>query len=401
MRLSPTLAMNNLMKERQQKGLPVYKFGFGQSPFPVPEIMVEELKRYAHVKDYLHTQGLLALRESIASYYHKQFDIQCSADQIIVGPGSKELLFLSQLALNRDLLLPRPSWVSYEPQAKLLGKQTVWVDCHAENAWKLQAEELKAVLEEQKSRLFTMVFNFPSNPSGASYSKEELESLANVCREYNVVVISDEIYAEFSFESKHTSFAKVYPEGTIVCNGLSKWCGAGGWRLGYLIVPKELEKIKSKILEAGSETYSCAAAPVQFAAIKAFENGKEIRTYTETCKQRLVGARDCILSTLDNSIVKMQRPVGGFYGLLEFNSENEKELTSVEFCQQLLNDTGVAVLHGGSFGFDEKKLVARLAYVDFDGIGALGDISDEELFARMRQGIELMNEWSSRLATSG
>jgi len=262
MNVSPTLAMNNLMKKREIEGLPIFKLGFGQSPFPVPNVMIEELQKNAHIKDYLHTQGLDILREQISHYYKTRFSVKSNADQIVVGPGSKELIFLAQLTLGRSLFLPKPSWVSYDPQAKLLGLRTHWIPTHAEDEWKLTAETAKVFLSNHPNKTFTTIFNYPNNPTGAIYSSEELASLTEVFREYGVLVISDEIYGEFTFENDHVSLGSIYPEGTIVCSGLSKWCGAGGWRLGYMIFPEELNNIKIALIEAGSETYSCASAPV-------------------------------------------------------------------------------------------------------------------------------------------
>ena len=229
MAISPTLAINNLTKERLTKGLPTFKLGFGQSPFPVPEILRKELQDHAHVKDYLHSQGLLELREKISVYYHRRFGIESIARNIIVGPGSKELLFLTQLILNRELILPKPSWVSYAPQANLLNNATHWLNTSEDNNWNLSAEELDSFLASQSgTSKHLIILNYPNNPTGKSYKEEELIRISEVARKYDLVIISDEIYGEFDFKARHISIAKYYPEGTIVCSGLSKWCGAGG-----------------------------------------------------------------------------------------------------------------------------------------------------------------------------
>jgi len=394
MNVSPTLAMNNLMKKRELAGLPIFKLGFGQSPFPVPTIMVEELKAHAHVKDYLHTQGLESLRESISSYYHNRFSVKSEADQIVVGPGSKELLFLSQLTLNRPLFLPKPSWVSYEPQAKLLGLSTYWIDTKADEDWKLTPESVEAFLAMHPKNSFTTIFNYPSNPTGASYTSQELESLTVVFRKYGVVVISDEIYGEFTFNAKHVSLGSVYPEGTIVCSGLSKWCGAGGWRLGYMIFPEELKHIKVGVIEAGSETYSCASAPVQFAAIKAFELGDEIQEYTQRCNTILKKAHQLFVDGLDRNKIKMVNASGGFYGLLEFSHKVFSYESSKSICTALLEQTGVGVLRGSAFGIPESKLCARMAFVDFDGpsLMKMEKITDTD-FPKLVKAIKLLNEF--------
>lgn len=392
MNVSPTLAMNNLMKKREIEGLPIYKLGFGQSPFPVPDIMVEELQKKAHVKDYLHTQGLDILREQISLYYKTRFSVESSADQIVVGPGSKELIFLAQLTLGRSLFLPMPSWVSYEPQAKLLGLQTHWIPTHAEDEWKLTPEALRRFLADHPNESFTTIFNYPNNPTGAIYTSEELKNLTSVFREYGVVVISDEIYGEFTFQNDHVSLASIYTDGTIVCSGLSKWCGAGGWRLGYMIFPKELNMTKIAVIEAGSETYSCASAPVQFAAIKAFQLGPEIIEYTKRCNHILQTAHQLFLEGLNPEKVQMVSAKGGFYGLLQFNPQAFSFQSSDAICTALLEQTGVGVLRGTAFGMPSTELCARMAYVDFDGTALLkvDELSDEH-FPKLNRAIELMN----------
>jgi len=394
MNVSPTLAMNNLMKKRETEGLPIYKLGFGQSPFPVPSIMVEELKNNAHVKDYLHTQGLDILREQISLYYKTRFSVNSDADQIIVGPGSKELIFLAQLTIGKSLFLPRPSWVSYEPQAKLLGLETHWIPTHPQDDWKLTDKGLTDFLSNYPKGTFTTILNYPNNPTGAIYTTEELERLTRIFREHEVIVISDEIYGEFTFDRDHISLGSIYPEGTIVCSGLSKWCGAGGWRLGYMIFPNELNKIKIAVIEAGSETYSCAAAPVQFAAIKAFQLGHQIKEYTNRCKHILQTAHRLFLEGLNPQKIKMVSAKGGFYSLLQFNPEAFSFESSESLCTALLEQTGVGVLRGSAFGMPPTSLCARMAFVDFDGTALLKeeDITKNH-FPKLNQAIELMNNF--------
>jgi len=356
--------------------------------------MVDSLKHHAHRKDYVHTQGIQPLRQAISHYYQQQFAVSSYAEDVVVGPGSKELIFLTQLALKRSLLLPRPSWVSYEPQARLLGLGIHWIDTTSENDWKLNPENLEIFLRAHLKEEFTIILNYPGNPTGAVYTEEELAELVAVFRQYGVVVISDEIYAEFTFDKKHDSIATLYPESTIVCSGLSKWCGAGGWRLGYLIFPQEMNAVKETVIQAGSETYSCAATPIQYAALKAFENGQDIREYTASCKSILKSAHQLVYKTLDNKKIKMRPSKGGFYGLLEFDSTHYIYDTSSSLCHDLLKDTGVAILHGSAFGMPAHQLAARLAYVDFDGATLLQnpDSVDTGLL-KIKEAIYKLNDW--------
>ncbi len=130
---SVTLAINEKSNELIRQGKKIYKFGLGQSPFPVPEVVVEELKKNASKKDYLPVNGLEILRKEIVNYYKRTEDIEFSPDNILIGPGSKELMFILQLAYYGDLLIPSPSWVSYEPQAKIIGRNVIWMDTTKSN----------------------------------------------------------------------------------------------------------------------------------------------------------------------------------------------------------------------------------------------------------------------------
>ena len=367
MNISPTLAINQLTRKRINNGMETFKLGFGQSPFPVPDILIQKLQEFAHVKDYLPTQGLPQLRESIASYHSAKSGHTISPEQVVVGPGSKELIFLTQLSLNRDLVLPSPSWVSYAPQARLLDKPLHWIHTSSGDDWKLNAEKLDAFLNSNKSTSFFTILNNPNNPSGMTYSEKEVKDLSEIARKHDLIIVSDEIYSEFDFNEKHINFSSHYPEGTILCNGLSKWCGAGGWRLGYMIFPEELNDLKIKVIQAGSETYSCASAPVQFAATQAFQGHPEIIHYTKTANAILKYVSNYIQENLDETKIKMKLPQGGFYGFLLFNKEYFGDDNSASLCKRILNETGVALLPGSAFGRKPQELSARIAYVDFNG----------------------------------
>ncbi|MBT8233048.1 MAG: pyridoxal phosphate-dependent aminotransferase [Saprospiraceae bacterium] len=378
-RYSPTLAMNNLIKIRESKNLETYKLGFGQSPFPVPQILVEALKENAHKKDYLNSQGLLELRESISSYVEDKLDTSISPDQIIIGPGSKELIFLSQLILERNLILPAPSWVSYAPQSALLKQKTHYIPTRFEDKFLLSPSDLGEFLNDNKDEKHVLVINYPNNPTGQSYTTDQLKELAVIARAHNLVIISDEIYSEFCFGHEHVSIKKFYPEGTIICNGLSKWCGAGGWRLGYMIYPKEMQKELEDLIYAASESYSCASTPIQYAAQYAFQNDDTIASYTQKCNYILNQAQNIFANRLDQTKMKFHPSAGGFYIFLEFNKDFYKYDSSIKLCNDLLSDTGVALLAGTHFGMSDEYLSARLAYVDFNGEEKLNRLKNSYL----------------------
>ena len=234
---SSTLVINEKSKALISRGKKVYQFGFGQSPFPVPETIVEALKKNAHRKEYLPIQGLPALRENISKYLSKRTGNDYPKENILITPGSKEAMLLIHIAFNGEIIIPAPGWVSYEPQAEIGSNKVHWLETTRTNNWFPTAKELeKKIKSIGKKKNLILILNSPNNPSGAVC--KNLEELANVAKKYKILVLSDEIYTDLTFTNEYDSISKFYPELTFITGGLSKWCGAGGWRLGFLAVPK-------------------------------------------------------------------------------------------------------------------------------------------------------------------
>ena len=373
---SPTLAVNERCQELLAQGRQVFKLGLGQSPFPVPEVVVEALRQNAHQKDYLPVKGLPALKEAVAEYHRRKQGIPRTADDVLIGPGSKELMFLVQLVYYGDLVIPTPSWVSYAPQAQIIGHLVRWLPTRSEHNWLLQPEELEALCATDPDRPRLLILNYPNNPTGHTYNVEELKELARIARLYRVLLLSDEIYGEIHHKGQHRSIAEFYPEGTIISSGLSKWCGAGGWRLGTFTFPKSLHWLLDAMAAVASETYTSTSAPIQYAAVRAFQGGPEIEHYLAQCRRILRALGKHCTEQLKEAGVKVFRPKGAFYLFPSF-SPLKKMLearginSNRELCERLLEETGVATLPGVSFGRPDYKMALRLAYVDFDGKAAL------------------------------
>ena len=401
LKASATLAINELSQKLITEGKEVFKFGLGQSPFPVPDIIVKELQKNAHQKDYLNVSGLIGLREVVANYHSNKNQYKYNAESVIIGPGSKELIFQTQLVLNCDLLLPSPSWVSYEPQAQILNKKVHWIKATAETNWHLDPEELDKTCANLNSVNKLLILNSPNNPSGTTHGN--LKELANVAKKHNVIIIADEIYAELDFTGEYKSITHYYPEKTIVSSGLSKWCGAGGWRLGMLVFPDELSYIRDSVRTVASETFTAVSAPIQYAAIKAYS--EDHSEYLENSRLILKMIGDYIYKELSSVGVICQKPQGGFYMICDFSNvvnktheiNNDKTL-----CQKILNDIGFAMLPGSDFGMEEDKLLSRIAFVDFDGSKALKMISKEKPSSdnfldltcpKIAKGISLLKDW--------
>ena len=395
--LSTTLKINEISKKLEQEGKEIIKFGFGQSPFPVPVKVVDELKKNAHQKSYLPIQGLDDLRVAISKYESKKKKNNFSSEQIIIGPGSKELMFLLHVSFDGDIILPAPSWVSYKPQSIIADNKFHWIQTIAENNWYPTAESLEELVLKNKEKNYLLILNSPNNPSGQVC--KNIKEISEIVKKYKIIVLSDEIYSELTFDENYESISNYCSEQVIVSNGLSKWCGAGGWRLGYFVIPNELSKLKNSIKVLASETFSAVSAPIQFAAISAFNN--DHTDYILKSKKILKGIGEYVYNNLKSNNVIMNKPMGGFYLMPEFM--NKKFKTSDEMCTEILNKKGVAILPGSDFGFPKDKMITRLSYTDFDGKKFMSEINletniNEEIiknFApKIIEGTKKLKDWA-------
>ena len=394
--LSTTLKINEISKKLEQEGKEIIKFGFGQSPFPVPVKVVDELKKNAHQKSYLPILGLDDLRVAISKYESKKKNKNFSSEQIIIGPGSKELMFLLHVSFDGEIILPAPSWVSYQPQSIIADNKFHWIPTSAENNWYPTAESIEELVLKNKEKNYLLILNSPNNPSGQVC--KNIKEISEIVKKYKIIVLSDEIYSELTFDENYDSMSNFCSEQVIVSNGLSKWCGAGGWRLGYFVIPNALNKLKNSIKVLASETFSAVSAPIQFAAISAFNN--DHTDYILKSKKILKGIGEYVYNNLKSNNVIMNKPMGGFYLMPEFL--NKKFNTSAEMCAVLLNKKGVAILPGSDFGFSIDKMISRLSYTDFDGKNFMSKINlnttiDDGLInkyaPKVAEGTKRLKEW--------
>ena len=397
---SSTLTINEISNQLENKGKRIYKFGFGQSPFKVPQDIVEELKNNAHQNKYLPMQGLEKLREVIANYTSKNKNYIYKSENVIIGPGSKELMFLLQIIFDGEILLPAPSWVSYAPQA-ILGRNKIQIfETKRENNWFPTGKEIEKIILKDKKKNYLLFLNSPNNPSGQVC--EKLDEISKIAKKYNLIILSDEIYSELTFKDNYKSISSYCPEKTIISTGLSKWCGAGGWRLGYFIIPETLNNLNKMINVLASETFSAVSAPIQYAAIKAYENNHT--NYIKKSKNILSAVGNYVYSNLKSNKILINKPNGGFYLMPEFL--NNKYKTSSEMCNNILMETGVALLPGSDFGFSSNKMLARLSFTDFNGQKFMDEIEnntiiDNETITRLApkvvEGVGKLKKWSESL----
>jgi len=397
---SSTLKINEISKQLEDKGKKIFKFGFGQSPFQVPSDIVDELKNNAHQNKYLPMQGLKELRDIVAKYTSIKKDYDYKSHNVIIGPGSKELMFLLHVIFDGDIILPAPSWVSYAPQAILGRNKIQTIQTKRENNWFPTALEIEKIILKDKNKNYLIFLNSPNNPSGQIC--ENIEEISKIANKYNLIILSDEIYSELAFKDGYKSVSSFCPEKTIISTGLSKWCGAGGWRLGYFLVPDSLKSIKDSINVLASETFSAVSAPIQYAAIAAYKNDHS--EYIKNSRNILKAIGEYTYENLKSNKILINKPQGGFYLMPEFL--NKKFNTSSEMCDNILKETGVALLPGSDFGFDKKKMLARLSFTDFNGQKFMNQTQNgqsitndliSKLSPKIVQGIDRLKKWSESI----
>ena len=397
---SSTLKINEISRQLENKGEKIFKFGFGQSPFQIPLNVVNELKNNAHQNKYLPMQGLNELREVVAKYTSAKKDYNYSSQNVIIGPGSKELMFLLHILFDGEIILPTPSWVSYVPQA-ILGRNKIQsIQTTRENNWFPTGTEIEKIILKDKNKNYLLFLNSPNNPSGQVC--ENLEEISKVAKKYNLIILSDEIYSELSFEDDFKSISSFCPEKTIISTGLSKWCGAGGWRLGYFIIPNTLNHLRDSINVLASETFSSVSAPIQYAAIAAYANNHS--EYINNSRNILKAVGNYVYENLKSNKVIINKPQGGFYLMPEFI--NKKFSTSSEMCDNILKETGVALLPGSDFGFVKTKMLVRLSFTDFNGQEFMTKTKDKKkidndlilkLAPKIAEGVDKLNKWSETI----
>jgi aspartate aminotransferase len=398
---SSTLVINEKSKELIRQGKKVYQFGFGQSPFPVPEKIVTTLKNHAHRKEYLPIQGLPELRNAISNYLEKRTGNSYPKENILITPGSKEAMLLMHIAFKGEIIIPAPGWVSYEPQAQIGLNKIHWLETSRANNWFPTAEELEKIIKKiGKKKNLILILNSPNNPSGAVCNN--LEELAKVAKKYKLIVLSDEIYTDLIFKNNYNSISKYYPELTFITGGLSKWCGAGGWRLGFLAVPRKLKEFLTSLKSLASESYSTVNTPTQFAAVEAYDGNYD--SYKDKVKGILNAIGIYVYNNLKSNKVLINPPQGAFYLMPEF--KNKKYKNSSKLCEAILNETGVAMLPGSDFGFKPKKMLTRLSYTDFNGTEFFKNVTnynliDDDMIKKYApnvvEGVSKLSNWAKNL----
>lgn len=306
---------------------------------------------------YTSNAGLKELKVEICKYLNRRWGLQYHYnDEVIVTVGGSEAIDIGLRAIinpgvGEEVLIPQPSYVSYEPCAILAGAKPVIIELKAENEFRLTAQELRDAITD-KTRV--LILPFPNNPTGAIMERKDLEEIAEVILEKDILVMSDEIYSELSYKGEHTSIAELpgMKERTILINGFSKSYAMTGWRLGYACGPEEIIKQMVKIHQFA---IMCAPTTSQYAAIDALKNGDEdVAMMREAYDQR----RRFVMSTLKEMGLPCFEPFGAFY---VFPCIKEFGMTSEEFATKFLEEEKVAIVPGTAFG-DCGEGFLRISY---------------------------------------
>ena len=311
------------------------------TPWHIREAAIQSLER-GHTY-YTSNAGFSELRLEIAKYMKRRFNLDYSADETLVTVGGSEavdMVIRSLINPGDEVILPMPAFVCYEPIARMAGAKVVIVNTKAENGFKLTPDELRAAITP-KTKL--LILSYPNNPTGAVLDREELSALADVLRDTDVAILSDEIYAELTYGKTHVSIASIdgMRERTVIVSGFSKAFAMTGWRLGYLCGPRVWVKQMTKLHQYA---IMCAPTMSQFAAIEALKNGDgDISEMVAEYNRRRVFLADGLRSIGLPVIM----PEGAFYIYPYIGGFG---LSSEEFCQRLLTEEKCAIVPGTAFG---------------------------------------------------
>lgn len=306
---------------------------------------------------YTANSGLKELRREAALYMKRRFGLDYTEKNILITVGGSEAIDLSMRAFIKpgdEVIVPQPSFVCYGPLARMCGATPVYIDLKEEDGFKLTAKALKAAITG-KTKL--LVLPFPNNPTGSVLSRKELEEIAAVLNGTDIVVISDEIYAELTYtEERHTSIASIpgMKERTVIVSGFSKAYAMTGWRLGYAIAP---EPVCAALTKLHQYAIMCAPTASQYAAIEALSQGDGD---IEEMRREYNYRRRLIVKGFNDLGLRCTEPEGAFYCFPNISSTG---MTSDEFCEKLLSTEKIALVPGNAFGASGEGFVrASYAY---------------------------------------
>ena len=337
----------------------VLRLTLGEPDFTTPYHVKEAAKAAidANQSHYTGMSGLLALREAASQFVAEKYNLQYRPeDEILVTIGATEALSATLTAILEPgdvVLLPAPAYPGYEPIIKLMGASVVEIDT-TDNRFVLSPESLEKALEEQGDRVKAVILNYPANPTGVTYSKEQMQDLARVLKKYEVFVICDEVYSELTYTGQpHVSLGSYLRDQAIIINGLSKSHAMTGWRLGFIFAPASLT---AQLIKSHQYLVTAAGTMNQYAAIEALTVGKDD---AEPMKREYIERRDYIIKEMSAMGFDIIRPDGAFYIFAKIPQGYHQD--SFDFLKLLAQEKAVAFIPGVAFGPCGEGYV-RLSY---------------------------------------
>ncbi len=326
----------------------VLKLTLGEPDFATPKHIKEAAKRAidADESHYTGMAGLLALRQAASIFVKEKYHLTYNPDnEILVTIGATEALSASLTAIlepGDKVLLPAPAYPGYEPVVNLVGAEVVEIDTRA-NDFVLTPEMLEEAILKEGEALKAVILNYPTNPTGVTYSRQQIKNLAEVLKKYPIFVISDEVYAELTYTGEfHVSIAEYLPDQTILISGLSKSHAMTGWRLGLIFAPAVLT---AQLIKSHQYLVTAATTSVQFAAIEALTNGKDDAL---PMKEEYIKRRDYIIEKMEAMKFKIIKPDGAFYIFAKIPVAQGQD--SFKFLQDFAKEKAVAFIPGVAFG---------------------------------------------------
>jgi aspartate aminotransferase len=370
--ISPNLALDQLVAQRRAQGDSIVHLGFGESRLPVFPALVDRLAAGARRSSYGPVVGDRAVRVAVAGYFDRR-RMPTDPAQVVVAPGSKAILMALQLVVPGDVLLPRPSWVTYAPQAELAGKRTWGAAIPPESGGVPAPAALRDAVRSARNSAADprlLVLTMPDNPTGTTATPALVREVCEIAEKEDLLIVSDEIYRDLLHDptTPFLSPAEVAPERTVVLTGLSKSLALGGWRIGAARFPTGARggRLRDRVASVASEIWSALAGPMQTVAEYAFAEPPELRARI-AADARLHGLVSQAVHRLFVGAGALNRPpAGGFYCYPDFEPLRtplaSRGVTNSASLQRVLIDQyGIAVLSGHHFGDDEEALRFRAA----------------------------------------
>ena len=370
MSLSATLAADETARRLRAKGIDVLPLGFGQAGVPVHPLLSEAIAAAAGRNGYGSVAGSAELREAAAGYWRRR-GLATGQDQVIVGPGSKALLYVALQAIGGDVVLPRPSWVSYAAQVALVGGRPIYLATRPGEGGVPDPDLLTGAVSQARAggrAVRAIVATVPDNPTGTMACAATLEQLCAAARDLDLVIISDEIYRDLVYRPPFRSPAEFAPERVLITSGLSKSLALGGWRVGVARLPdSEIGAgLSERMLSAASEIWSSVAQPVQFAAAQAFDEPDDLVQYVARAARLYESITIALAGVFAAAGARVAAPQAAFYLYPDLEPHRDqlaaaRQLrTGADLAGHLLTRYGIAVLPGSAFGEPAESLALRV-----------------------------------------